>query len=216
MLEEQEKQGEEREGEPPSGIMASTLEVLRQKKFGECTPDELAALRALMARFRLIPPKRLTRRQEKAHKGAPADLRDHRAEAMRQGGEITELCLAQAQVPPAPADPDPGHLGLDGHLLAGSAAVRLRIHPGARQDRGVLLRHPAYPDHRHPPEAQPRRGADRGHQGGLRLGGRHQDRRIPGPLPQAVGPQGHVPRVDPGDLLGRAWSGETRRFWTRR
>lgn len=91
MLEEQEKEGEEREGEPPSGIMASTLEVLRQKKFGECTPEELAALRALMARFRLIPPKRLTRRQEKAHKGRRPDLRSTVRGAMRQGGEITKL-----------------------------------------------------------------------------------------------------------------------------
>jgi len=66
MLMEEEKEGQEREGEPPSGIMASTLEVLRKKAFGECTPEELAALRALMARFRLIPPKRLTRRTEKA------------------------------------------------------------------------------------------------------------------------------------------------------
>jgi uncharacterized protein with von Willebrand factor type A (vWA) domain len=91
MLEEQEE-NEEREGEdPPSGIMASTLEVLRQKKFGECTPEELAALRALMARFRLIPPKRLTRRHKKAHKGRRPDLRDTIRTAMRQGGEITKL-----------------------------------------------------------------------------------------------------------------------------
>jgi len=87
----EEQQGEEREGEPPSGIMASTLEVLRKKAFGECTPEELAALRALMARFRLIPPKRLTRRSEKAHKGRRPNLRDTVRKAMRHGGEITEL-----------------------------------------------------------------------------------------------------------------------------
>ncbi|HEX2054337.1 MAG TPA: VWA domain-containing protein [Actinomycetota bacterium] len=91
MLNEEEKEGEEREGEPPSGIMASTLEVLRKKAFGECTPEELAALRALMARFRLIPPKRLTRRTEKAHKGRRPALRDTVRKAMRHGGEITEL-----------------------------------------------------------------------------------------------------------------------------
>ncbi len=87
----EEQQGEEREGEPPSGIMASTLEVLRKKAFGECTPEELAALRALMARFRLIPPKRLTRRSEKARKGRRPNLRDTVRKAMRHGGEITEL-----------------------------------------------------------------------------------------------------------------------------
>jgi len=91
MLEEQEQEGEEKDQNPPSGIMASTLEVLRQKKFGECTPEELAALRAMMARFRLIPPKRLTRRHKKAHKGKRPDLRDTVRGAMRQGGEITEL-----------------------------------------------------------------------------------------------------------------------------
>jgi uncharacterized protein len=91
MLMEEEKTGQEREGEPPSGIMASTLEVLRKKAFGECTPEELAALRALMARFRLIPPKRLTRRSEKAYKGRRPYLRDTVRKAMRHGGEITEL-----------------------------------------------------------------------------------------------------------------------------
>lgn len=91
MLQEEENKGTEREGDPPSGIMASTLEVLRKKTFGECTPEELAALRALMARFRLIPPKRLTRRTERAHKGKRPALRDTVRKAMRHGGEITEL-----------------------------------------------------------------------------------------------------------------------------
>ncbi len=91
MLMEEEKEGEEREGEPPSGIMASTLEVLRKKAFGECTPEELAALRSLMARFRLIPPRRLTRRSEKFHKGKRPYLRDTVRKAMRHGGEISEL-----------------------------------------------------------------------------------------------------------------------------
>lgn len=91
MLQEEEDEGQEREGEPPSGIMASTLEVLRQKAFAECTPEELAALRSLMARFRLIPPKRLTRRYQKAKKGKRPDLRNTVRKSMRQGGEIGQL-----------------------------------------------------------------------------------------------------------------------------
>lgn len=91
MLMEEEKEGEEREGEPPSGIMASTLEVLRKKAFAECTPEELAALRAMMARFRLIPPRRLTRRTQKAHKSRRPDLRGTVRKAMRHGGEILEM-----------------------------------------------------------------------------------------------------------------------------
>ena len=38
------------------GLMASDAETLRRKSFPACTPDELAALRRIMARIRLTPP----------------------------------------------------------------------------------------------------------------------------------------------------------------
>ena len=44
------------------GLMASDAETLRHKSFPACTPEELAALRRIMARIRLTPPRRRTRR----------------------------------------------------------------------------------------------------------------------------------------------------------
>ena len=40
------------------GLMASDVEALKHKSFAACTPEELAALRRIMARIRLTPPRR--------------------------------------------------------------------------------------------------------------------------------------------------------------
>ena len=48
--------GEEEPEEEHVGLMASTIETLRHKRFEDCTPEELEAVRQLMARFRLRPP----------------------------------------------------------------------------------------------------------------------------------------------------------------
>ena len=42
------------------GWMASDVEALKHKSFAACTPEELAALRRIMARIRLTPPRRRT------------------------------------------------------------------------------------------------------------------------------------------------------------
>jgi uncharacterized protein with von Willebrand factor type A (vWA) domain len=91
MLMEDQKNEERRGDEPPSGIMASTLEVLRKKAFAECTPEELAAIRRLMARFRLIPPKRITRRTKRVRRGKKLDMRNTIRHAMRHQGEIIKI-----------------------------------------------------------------------------------------------------------------------------
>jgi len=44
------------------GRMASDADVLKHKSFAACTPEELAALRRIMTRIRLTPPRRRTRR----------------------------------------------------------------------------------------------------------------------------------------------------------
>jgi uncharacterized protein len=98
MLMEEEGEGEERQGEPPSGLMASTLEVLRRKAFAECTPEELAALRRVMARFRLIPPRRITRRTVRNPKGKKPDMRNTIRKAMRTHGEIAQLEFKERRV----------------------------------------------------------------------------------------------------------------------
>ena len=50
--------GDRREEEATLGLMASDAEVLRHRSFGACTPEELAAVRRIMARMRLTPPRR--------------------------------------------------------------------------------------------------------------------------------------------------------------
>jgi len=44
------------------GWTASDVDVLKHKSFAACTPEELAALRRIMTRIRLTPPRRRTRR----------------------------------------------------------------------------------------------------------------------------------------------------------
>lgn len=83
--------------EPQLGLMASTIESLRHKRFDECTPDELEALRKLMARFRLLPPKRRTRRMRPGQSRHP-DLRRTIRLGMRTQGEMIEQCWRERRV----------------------------------------------------------------------------------------------------------------------
>jgi uncharacterized protein len=57
------------------GRRASDAELLRHKHFRDCTPDELAALHALMGRLRLTPPMRRRRRSRPARRGDELDVR---------------------------------------------------------------------------------------------------------------------------------------------
>jgi uncharacterized protein len=73
------------------GLMASDAQALRHKSFAACTPSELAAVRRIMARIRLTPPRRRTRRVAPAPWGASPDLRRIVRAAMRMHGEPAEL-----------------------------------------------------------------------------------------------------------------------------
>jgi uncharacterized protein with von Willebrand factor type A (vWA) domain len=73
------------EGDAQSNL-ASPVETLRRKDFAACTPAELALLSRLMARLRLRPPERRTRRRAPARAGDP-DLRRTLRRSMRTGGE---------------------------------------------------------------------------------------------------------------------------------
>jgi uncharacterized protein with von Willebrand factor type A (vWA) domain len=79
------------EEEAMLGLMASDIEVWRDKSFAACTPEELAVLRRIMARIRLIPPRRCTRRTTPAPAGRRPDLRRTVRETMRMHGEPAEL-----------------------------------------------------------------------------------------------------------------------------
>ena len=72
---------------PVLGWLASDVDALKHRSFPACTPDELAALRRIMARMRLTPPRRRTRRTQPAAAGTEPDLRATIRESMRMHGE---------------------------------------------------------------------------------------------------------------------------------
>jgi uncharacterized protein len=80
------------------GLMASDAEALKHKSFAACTPDELAALRRIMARLRLTPPKRRTRRTAAARSGRSPDMRRTIRESMRMHGEPAEIFWRRRRV----------------------------------------------------------------------------------------------------------------------
>src|ERR1035441_7323843 len=80
------------------GLMASDAEALRHKSFAACTPEELAAVRRIMARIRLTPPKRRTRRNAAGRSGRSADTRRTVRESMRMHGEPAELYWRRRKV----------------------------------------------------------------------------------------------------------------------
>jgi len=83
------------EEQPVLGWMASDVDALKHRSFAACTPAELAALRRIMARIRLTPPQRRTRRTRAAPKGRVPDLRKTIRTAMRMHGEPAGLYFRQ-------------------------------------------------------------------------------------------------------------------------
>jgi len=92
------EEGEEQPYDAPTGLVASGLDILRRKRFSECTPEELEALRRLMARFRLMPPKRRTRRRIPAVHGRRPDLRRTIRHSMRTYGDTIEQFWKERRV----------------------------------------------------------------------------------------------------------------------
>ena len=86
------------EDEATLGLMASDAEALRHKSFTACTPEELAAVRRIMARIRLTPPRRRTRRTATAAAGRSPDLRRMARDSMRMHGEPPELSWRRRKV----------------------------------------------------------------------------------------------------------------------
>ena len=82
------EEAEETEGEPEL-VLASEVELLKEKSFSRCTDEELAQLAELMRRIRIAVPRRRTRRREMAKKGNP-DLRRTIRRSFRTGGEPIE------------------------------------------------------------------------------------------------------------------------------
>ncbi len=89
---------EGREEEAVLGLMASDVDALRHKSFAACTAEELAAMRRIMTRIRLTPPKRRTRRTRAARAGRSPDLRRTIRASLRVGGEPARLYWRQRKV----------------------------------------------------------------------------------------------------------------------
>jgi uncharacterized protein len=84
------------------GWMASDADALRHRSFAACTPAELAALRKIMTRMRLTPPRRRTRRTKTALAGQEPDVRAVIRESMRRLGEPPGLFFRQRKAKPRP------------------------------------------------------------------------------------------------------------------
>ncbi|HVT66743.1 MAG TPA: VWA domain-containing protein [Trebonia sp.] len=79
--------GPERDEEPPAlGLLASDVDAVKHRSFGACTPQELAALRRIMSRMRLTPPRRRTWRTRPAATGTEPDPRATIRESLRMHG----------------------------------------------------------------------------------------------------------------------------------
>ena len=89
---------QESEDEALLGWMASDVDALKHKSFPACTPEELAALRRIMTRIRLTPPRRRTRRTAPARSGRRPDPRRTVRETMRMHGEPARLYWRRRRV----------------------------------------------------------------------------------------------------------------------
>ena len=90
--------GEGDEEEAVLGWMASDVETLKHKAFAACTAEELAAVRRIMARIKLTPPRRRSRRTVPGRTGRAPDLRRTVRESLRLHGEPAELFWRQRRV----------------------------------------------------------------------------------------------------------------------
>lgn len=95
------QQGEENtpQDSEPEVMLASEIEILKQKSFARCSHEELLMLAELMQRVALAVPKRRTRRREKSRSGSP-DLRRTIRRSFRTGGEPIERYWRERRVQP--------------------------------------------------------------------------------------------------------------------
>lgn len=79
------------------GFTSSPIDVWRTKNFVDCTPDELAAVRRIMATVRLTPPRRRTRRHRPANDGRSIHVRRMVRETMRRHGDPERIIRSERQ-----------------------------------------------------------------------------------------------------------------------
>lgn len=79
------------EQETTMGLMASNAEIWRHKSFSACTPEELAELRRMIARVRLVPPRRRSRRHRPSEARGLPSMRRMARQMMRTRHEPPRL-----------------------------------------------------------------------------------------------------------------------------
>lgn len=96
--------GEREAEEPPLvlGLQASSLEIERNKRFSACSDDELAAVRRMIAKIRLEPPKRRTRRYCADASGPVVDVRRMARSAMNLNDAAPTLMRMDRKRKPRP------------------------------------------------------------------------------------------------------------------
>src|SRR6266511_2562944 len=82
------------------GYVTSDVELLRDKDFAECDPDELDAIGRLMAGLVVATPMRRTRRTERARRGIRPDLRRALRAQIRRGGTVLPIPRRRPRVRP--------------------------------------------------------------------------------------------------------------------
>ena len=182
------------EEEVSLGLMASDAEVLRNKSFAACTPEELAALRRIMARIRLTPPRRAPggRRRARAAAGPTCAGRSGRPCARTASRPSCSGVVAGCGMRPLVLilDVSGSMSDYSRNLLQFAYSHEPRRGPG----RGLLLRHAPHPHHRRPSSAAaPTTRWTQAARAVVRLGGRHPDRRLAGRVRARLGAAGHVP-----------------------
>lgn len=93
-----EPSAKEQEEQALLGLMASNIETLKHRSFSSCTKEELEALRRIMARIKLTPPKRRTRRTKPARSGRRPDMRKTIRQSLRTNGEMVHLYWRERRV----------------------------------------------------------------------------------------------------------------------
>jgi hypothetical protein len=86
-----ETEGSSDQEEALLGVVASDAEIARDKSFTACTPEELVALRRIMARIRLTPPRKRSRRHCTDRSRNRLDMRRIARETMRMQHEPPTL-----------------------------------------------------------------------------------------------------------------------------
>jgi len=84
------------------GYMSSPADVWRNKRFADCSPEELAHVRRLISKIRIAPPRRRSRRRRASDRGRHIHLRRMTLEMMRHHGEPNQIVWSIRRQRPRP------------------------------------------------------------------------------------------------------------------